>query len=294
MTTDWEQFRQSIARGPFSPVDNAKVERCNCTTRIIIARDGSIRERVALQTITPEHREQLILLHYLRQQRLCFTKEEIGVNILTRDAPWDFEIELSTGERLFVEITAIADGQFQFEREKREERLRHAALRPTIRVRDLRKLRKMFDCPALVAAESIHRQTPSDLEIDNPLHGEGVSLLIGMIQPVTQSLDAQIVKAVHSKITKRHGNKDRVVLILDFRGNYLEPDDLYAAAHKIASLLEESPFLEIWFYVGYFSDDQGNDAEFSMTPLKLGREKAEKLRELTQQKGLDKFGRLLF
>jgi hypothetical protein len=293
MTTDWERFQQGIARGPFSPIENAEVERRNCTTRIIVARDGSTRERVALQTISPEHREQLILLHYLRQHGLCFAEDAIGVNILTRDAPWDFEIELSTGEHFFVEITAIADGQFQFEREKREERLRHAASRSTIRVRDLRKLSKMFNIPTLISAEAVHRHTPADLEIDNPLYQEGVNLLVGMIQPATEPLDAQIVKAVDRKIAKRHGNKDRTVLILDFRGNHLEPDDLHTAVNKIGPFLDQSPFVEIWFYVGYFSDDQGNNAEFAMTPLKLGRGKAEKIAELTQQRGLDRFGRLI-
>ncbi|RSY85976.1 hypothetical protein DAH66_09800 [Sphingomonas koreensis] len=293
MPTDWEQFQQSIARDAFSPIDNAQVERRNCTTRIIIGRDGSIRERVALQTISPEHREQLILLHYLRHYGLCYVEDVMGLNIVSRDAPWDFEIELSTGEHFFVEITAIADGRFQFEREKREERLRRAALRKTIRVRDLRKLNEMFDIPALEAVAVLHQNTPADLEIDNPLCPESVQLLMGMIQPATRPLDAQIVEAVASKVAKRHDNKDRTTLILDFRGNFPSQDELLAAADTLGPLLDQAPFREIWFYIGYFSNDQGNDAEFALTPLKLGQDKAEKLAALIENKGLDEFGRLI-
>lgn len=63
-----------------------------------IERDGSIVERVFLDVPDPSERERLICMHYLRHITRHFLKEDVGVNILTRDNPWDFSLELSTGE----------------------------------------------------------------------------------------------------------------------------------------------------------------------------------------------------
>ena len=294
MMTEKEKLRGEIKRNGFSPVDNDRIERRNCKTQIIVGRDGGLRERVALQAVSPEHREQLILLHYLRNYAHCFSEEPIGVDVLSHDAPWDFDIALSNGERFFVEITAIADGQFQFEREKREERLRAASARPKIRVRDLRKLSAMFDHSTAEEAVLRHLDTLPDIEVENPFNPDGARLLTGMVQPATRSLSDQIIEALKGKLGKRHSGKDKTVVILDFRGNYPDQAELQTAIELTSPTLEQMPFPEIWFYVGYFSDDDGNNAEFSVSPLKLGALKFQQLNKLVKSKGLDRFGRLIF
>lgn len=68
-----------MKRTALSPLDNDAVERRNCTTRIIAARDGSMREKVALQIASPAHREELILCHYLRHYVASFSEGDLGV-----------------------------------------------------------------------------------------------------------------------------------------------------------------------------------------------------------------------
>lgn len=246
-------LRKTIKRDAFSPIEDDSVERRNVRTQFIIERDGSLRERVSLQVPSPAHREQLICLHYLRHYARCFLDEPLGVDVLGRDAPWDFDLALSTGDRFFVEITAIADSRLQFERDKREERMLLMSRRPTIRVRDLRKLARMFATTAGDAALALHAATPANLEVDNPFHHDGQNLTLGSVVRPTRSLADQIVEAVDRKAAKKHDGNDRTVLLLDYRGNFPDREELKAAAADLEAYFCECPFPEVWFYVGYFS-----------------------------------------
>ena len=40
---------------------------------------------------------------------------------------------------------------------------------------------------------------------------------------------------------------------------------------RLEGYLEGVPFREVWFYAGYYSDNDGNNAEFSFSPLKVTR-----------------------
>lgn len=300
--SDWDHLPEGVKRNAFSPIDDPDVVRLNCKTTTIIERDGSLRERVSLQVANPHHREQLVCLHYLRHHARCFLTErsdgvlpkEVGIDIISRDAPWDFEIALSTGARFFVEITAIADHQFRFEREKREERLRLVSGQPQIRVRDLRKLACMFPSERIDAIVASHARTAADLEVANPYLRQGEHLMLGQVVRRNQPLCKQILEAIDRKAAKKHANKDTTVLILDYRGNFPDQNELRSTCREIGNYLEACPFMEIWFYVGYFSDDIGNNAEFSFTALKLGEEKSMKLLKLSETKGLDSFDRLVW
>lgn len=83
-------------------------------------------------------------------------------------------------------------------------------------------------------------------------------------------------------------------MILDYRGNFPGDNDLQAICGEIGDYLETRPFMEIWFYVGYFSDNSGNNAEFSFTALKLSDEKSMKLAKMIETKGFDRFGRVVW
>lgn len=294
LANDWDTLRQGLKRGAFSPVDGDHVTRHNSKTQIIVAPDGTMRERVSLQVPHAEHREVLICFHYLRHYARCFLEEAVGVNLLSRDAPWDFELELSSGDRFFVEITAIADGRYQFEREKREERMLQASRSRRIKVRDLRKVATMFPSDEGDAAIVLHAATPPNIEVANPFYHTGHRLTLGKVIRPTLSLSRQIIEAIDRKATKKHSGKDATVLILDYRGNFPDSDELDSARNELQGYLAKSPFPEIWFYVGYFSDDDGNNAEFAFSTLKLATGKRAKLDRLIEEKGFDEFGRLVW
>lgn len=208
--SDLDRFSKRVKRDAFSPIDTLDVVRLNCKATTIVERDGSLRERVSLQVANAHHREQLVCLHYLRHHARCFLTErsdgvlpeEVGTDIVSRDAPWDFELALSNGTRFFVEITAIADHQFQFESEKREERLRHFSQQPQIRVRDLRRIAYMFPSKSIDAVVASHVRTAADQKVANPFFHEGEHLILGRVIRPDQPLRQQIVEAIDRKTAK--------------------------------------------------------------------------------------------
>jgi hypothetical protein len=276
----------------FSPVTK-DVKRPNSKTLLIVHRDGSFSERVSLLVADPAHREQLILLHYLRNYARCFLDEDTTVTIHSRDAPWDFDVELGTGERFFLEITAIADSEYEFEKKKREERLKAHSGNPTIRLRDLRKLADLFPGTGEDALQA-HSAEPADTVVDNPLFGDRTILILGAVDPPSEPLAKQISEAIVRKSGKRHKGKESTVLILDYRGNFYDAADVYEAAEQVAKKCADTPFPEIWVYVGYFSSDDGRYAEFSLTPLRAPSEKWDRLLKLAAERGIDEHGRVVW
>lgn len=61
-------------------------------------------------------------------------------------------------------------------------------------------------------------------------------------------------------------------IIIDNRTGAFDVPDYQAAARSLEPFLESTPFPEIWFYTGHCSDDDGNRAEFSFAPLKVGND----------------------
>lgn len=72
-----KEARNRAKLNPFFPIDET-VQRHNCKTRLLIDRDGSVTEHVALQVADPAHREQLILQHYLRDYAFNFAGPPLG------------------------------------------------------------------------------------------------------------------------------------------------------------------------------------------------------------------------
>ena len=292
MAESWSELQKSFRRGAFSPVSDY-AHRRNSKTTLIVHRDGSVTERVSLQVPDPAHREEIICRHYLRHYAVCFSDEPFGTEVLSRDKPWDFGLRLSTGEQFFVEITAIADSTYQFEKDKREERLLKAAAKSTIRLRDLRKLARDF--PGLSTLEALleNARAPADREVPNPLLNSNMHAFLSHSGPSAPPLAEQVVAAINRKSAKDHAGKERTVLILDYRGN-LDAAELRQEHLILAGTLGKAPFPEVWFYVGYFSDDDGNNAEFSFTPLILPDAKQERLQRFESARGVDEYGRVIW
>lgn len=95
----WDQITESLSarRSDFYPVKSLR-DKHNYERFFRIERDGSIRETVHLDCPDVSHREQLICWHYLRHLVRHFVRENVGVTELGRDCPWDFKLQLSTGQ----------------------------------------------------------------------------------------------------------------------------------------------------------------------------------------------------
>ncbi|MEX0899794.1 MAG: hypothetical protein WD081_03790 [Gammaproteobacteria bacterium] len=248
----------------------------------LIYPDGSVVECVYLHVPDIRYREQLIFWHYIQHLVRHFIKEHIGLNILRRDNPWDFAVEISTGSRFNVEITSIADNPQQHKNNSREERLAEVSSRETLPLWELTRVEQFFpsdEVGALVA--NFRKAGVGDEElVTNPYFDNLPGLILSVAFQSQRSLGQLIAAAIEKKAAKAHGDKENTVLILDNRTGQYDLPDYFEALDSIQHLFSKWPFPEIWFYTGYYSDDDGANAEFSFVPIKLTHDQQRVISEL--------------
>ncbi|MBF9237184.1 hypothetical protein I2I05_07225 [Hymenobacter sp. BT683] len=111
---------------------------------ILVEKDGKAKTRIILSIPDIELREQIICNHFLSRYVQIFIEEDIGVRFISRDKPWDFELELSNSEKLIIEITAIADEVDLFKTFKYQERITQKSNHEYIEFHELVKLNTIF------------------------------------------------------------------------------------------------------------------------------------------------------
>ena len=246
----------------------------------IIKRDGSVLERVFLNIPIPSLREKIICFQYLSRRVKFFNKETVGFNIISRDNPWDFKVDFSSGELFNVEITSIAEDSGIFEMLKREERLALNLDKKEIELHELEKLNYFFpnnDIKKLIDALKTSGTNKTDLS-PNPWYDEKL-LTIGRINDERSELSTVIKTAVEKKEEKKHSEKGMTVLIIDNRSFTYEIADVFLAREQIHDFIQNCSFAEVWFYTGYYSSLDGQDAEFNLYPMKLTDEQEQLLLE---------------
>lgn len=260
-----------------------------------IERDGSVVERVFLDVPDVRHREELICLHYLRFLAQNIFDEDIGVNVLERDDPWDFKLELSNSMKFNLEITAIADSDEHFRINKREERLAYWREQEKIPFHELKKLGSLFpdDELAETIKEFENGGISNEEEINNPLNNPNMHIMISSMLEPTKRLEDLIKTAIDKKCSKNHSEKENTVLIIDNRTSFFDISDYQEAVPNIEEYLQNAPFKEIWFYTGFCSDNDGNNAEFIFAPLKIPENYDNKISDLAEQHGVDDSGRVI-
>jgi hypothetical protein len=279
----WDHIAESLSirRSDFYPVGSLRGKH-NYKRFLRIERDGSVRETVHLDVPDVSHREQLICWHYLRHLVHHFLRKDVGVSVVGRDCPWDFKLQLSTGQRFFVEITAIADSAKHFEINKREERFTRWAGENAMPLHELRKLAALFSDENLsrIATEHVQQGRDDSELVANPLKERSQRIFLSNMLEPDESLAQQLRSSIERKSRKAHAGKDATVLLIDNRTSAFDFPDYRSAADELEPMLTNLPFQEVWFYTGYCSDDDGNNAEFSFAPLKVTPSQAEVLRAL--------------
>lgn len=268
----------------------------NCKLYSYVLHDGTCVDHVYLDIADMRERERLIMAHYLRHMQRFYVDRSVQTRVVTRDDPWDFELETALGESFNVEIVSIANDRLQFERGKREERLSKWSPRKSIPLKELEKLLRFFpNEKASKEVESLKRAgvVPSAY-VENPFYRTSPNIIVGARSPPTSSYTELIQTAIEGKESKPHSGKERTALIIDNRASLLDIDDYWEAVENLEYLLERSTFMEIWFYTGYWSDDSGEYAEFSFAPMKVSPERREVISAHANREGLDEFGRLVW
>ncbi len=104
----------------------------------------------------------------------------------------------------------------------------------------------------------------------------------------------QIKEVVSKKASKSHLGKEQTVVIVDNRTSALEMSDYISAAEKLSDYFDSIPFPEIWFYTGYCSDDDGQNAEFSFAPLKVTKLQQDILEGMAKSRSINADGQLIW
>ena len=210
-------------------------------------------------------------MHYLKYYVKFFYKELVGINIISRDNPWDFKIELSSEEVFNVEITSIADNTSFFKKMKYEERFVTKSFDKKIPLHELIKLNRLF--PNSDASEKINSYLDAKLSkkeyVENPYKSSNTRLFWSIDFEEKTPLENLLQESIEKKELKKHSEKDKTALIIDNRTILYKISDLNSAIDSLSEFLCSSSFREIWFYTGYCSDLDGNNAEFSLAPLKV-------------------------
>jgi len=254
--------------------------------------DGTGIERVFLSVPDMRHRENLICLHYLRHITRHFLKDFIGVNILSRDDPWDFKIGLSNGLTFNIEIVSIADHDLHFKQNKREERYVKCLNKENIKLHELKKLVTMFpdkETENLINSYINQGQRSVDL-VPNPYFSSSIPIFLSATYETGEKLEVLLKEAIQKKANKKHEGKNNTVLIIDNRTGAYDSPDYFGALKVISPFANAQLFPEVWFYTGYYSDEEGNDAEFSFAPIKVTSEQDKILKEMMQNGNMDENG----
>jgi hypothetical protein len=269
-----------IRNSSFFPIKNLRT-KTNYKEYFIIEKDGKILRRIFLNIFDSENRELLIFRHYISRRIKFFYKSSVGLNILSRDKPWDFKIELSSKESLNVEITSISDNQWNFELLSNEERCATASQKENIPFHELIKINKLFPDETLEKIiEKYHNNKTSKKKIiPNPFYNKSI-LTIGRNEYPEKKLSEIINLAILKKENKKHFEKEKTILIIDNRTFTLEIEDFQKSLQELGQRFELSPFMEIWLYTGYYSSNDGNDAEYNLIPIKVSENQREILNKM--------------
>ena len=246
---------------------------------ILIDKEGKTKTRIILFISDIELREQVICFHFLSRYVQIFLEEAVGLKFISRDNPWDFELELSNSEKLIIEITSIADGTDLFRTYKYQERLTDNSRYERIKFHELIKLNNLFPDPKIdeLIISFKEQKTDKNEFVINPFFNKKF-IFQSSINENLESFDVLIKEVINKKVNKNHLQKEDVILIIDNRTVTYELEDLLFHFEKLSNYFEGLPFKEVWLYTGYYSDLNGNNAEYSLAPLKIDDVKLEKLR----------------
>lgn len=262
--------KQIIDKNTLKPIKSLKGKN-NYKRYFRIEWDGTIKERIFLNIPNISLREEIILKHCLMFLAENFLQSPIGINLINRDKPWDFRVELSNGLSFNVEITSIAEEKWLFEKMKREEEFEKACMKEKLKVRDLKKINLWFRSEkSNQLIKRLERESvDADKFIENPFFRENTNIFLSYSKDEKESLSDLVMRAIEGKNNKSHKDKEDTVLIIDNRTSRFEIEDYQKAVTELEDKLAGVVFPEIYFYTGYYSNNDGNNAEYSFAPIKL-------------------------
>ena len=200
--------------------------------------------------------------------------------MLSRDYPWDFQIGIKDAtqgnivDAFYLEIVSIANDEWSHQNNTRENLFAKLKDSKAIPLSLLKKINVSF--PDKSVTKQIEEFERAGLgkndEVENPHYDQDVTIFVSTSRPIVRTLYDLILDAFNSKAQKDHEGKEHTILIIDNRASAYDIDDYRDAVKRLHSANPSCPFREVWFYNGYYSDNDGSNAEFSFSTLNVADE----------------------
>jgi hypothetical protein len=264
----------------FSP-RNDTADKHNLSRHVFIERDGQVNEVIRLNVLDDRHREDIVGYHFClqyAQSYYCSDSDAPQFYVVGRDCPWDLEYVLHDGTNFFLEITRVADKSLltAIQRENEASRLlgKHE-----LKGFEILKVEKCF--PGTFPEEMI-RQASSKLGRSSTFHHEPEMhpmklYLRPTMWPQLLDVKQEMRISIEKKLNKSHEGKEKTILVLDNLTTHSSATAFYEAVDALSDFIASTPFLSIWLYTGYYSDNDGKNCEFAFLPIKLSAADSELL-----------------
>lgn len=271
-----DEIPEQFAWHPLNPIAPTH-DKQNLKYYHLILRDGTV---VRLTRLFAEQRirENIIFHHTVKfLAQINYIAKPSQLEIIKRDDPWDYSVKTQCGKEFNIEITEFADTKSKQKYDDREleiNKLFRMRIAPYIKIKkaiDFLDL-KDIDFPSLGNGNN-------KTLVKNPLFGRNSdSIFITNSGEFIDNVNIA-TEAIRKKIEKKHQDKKDTILVLDNRSTFFDSSHY---DHLLKNPLPYLPFKEILIYTGYFSNQDGNRAEYTLFSLATNPE----LTELTQQSNI--------
>ena len=276
----WSRNNPLSTYSSYRPVRNLDGKK-NFKRYFRIGRDGRTVERILLELPTKKQREEIIFKHFLKFLEGDLKQRVAQYEIISRDDPWDFTVQSSFDEKFHVEITSVSESDWAFEKSMREEEYRKLILHEKIPFRKLKKLALWFGTKDL--QDAVDNFLGKDLSgediVINPLFKKPGVIFLSDTKEEVENLYKIVYAAIEKKVRKPHNEKEKTILIVDNRTIKFGINDYFEMMNIFSRNKIIYPFKEIFFYTGYYSDEDGNNSEFSFSEIQLSGGMRSLLRE---------------
>jgi hypothetical protein len=261
----------------------------NVGRHVFFEPDGSYREVVRLNVLDDRHREEIVAYHFCMQYaEVCHgtDNDRPEFYVVGRDDPWDFRYVMHDGSRFNIEVCRVASVSF-LRLLKAENDCSLLLMKENLYGHEIKKIEKHF--PGTFPASLVEAASkPAAKRVQFPSGGLYSPSRAFMRPSFDPRLDvkAAVREAIQKKLIKNNSEKDETHLILDNLTTHATAAEFFEAYSDNSEILDAMPFLSIWLYTGYYSDDDGDNCEFALTPIKVGGELEKRLEAYLQKNPL--------
>lgn len=255
---------------------------------LTIERDGTTKEKLILSLQDKRRREEIIAYHFQKFYKNAYNITPPSL-LIGRDNPRDFTLTNKDGQRLCLEIVSVSDTSEGFRKHshhaKLEELLKDEPL-SIIAAIPWNSSKKDIER----AVEDMKRRSPINDFVNGPVgvFNERITAQRPIIRRfadtqkkrifLTDGVNEPIVKIINTSIRNKeempYKNIEDMTLIVDDQLIMYDRNDIARTRLDLVFTNKKSPFKEIFLYSGYCANEDGNNAEFTIWPIKCGLDPA--------------------